>query len=109
MITVTATILAAGSSLAGSKTPLTDRCPKTTPEARGLHYVECPAAWPTGADAGLKSADFWDFDFTPNAPLCGAGKREEIDITGLMGPSDLGCTYADGAKPNESSAQSWIR
>jgi hypothetical protein len=36
--------------------------------------------------------------FTPGAPLCGAGKNEEIDITGLVSPSDVGCTYANGVK-----------
>ncbi|HUI19600.1 MAG TPA: hypothetical protein VLZ74_00955 [Methylocella sp.] len=98
MIIFTATILVIGASLAGNTTPLTDRCPKTTPEARGLRPVECPASWPRGKGAGLKSAKFWDFDFSPGAPLCGAGKKEEIDITGLMGPSDLGCTYSNGAR-----------
>jgi hypothetical protein len=98
LIIVAMTILATGCSLAGSKTPLTDRCPKTSPEACGLRYVECPASWPPDKGASLKSAGFWDMGFTPGAPLCGAGKNEEIDITGLVSPSDVGCTYANGAK-----------
>lgn len=98
MIIVTATILTIAPSLAECKTRLTDRCPTTEPEARGLRPVECPASWPTRKGAGLKSAQFWDFDYSPNTPLCGAGKNEEIDITGLMGPPGLGCTYADGTK-----------
>lgn len=97
-IVVVTTILAIGSSLAGSKIPLTDSCPKTSPEARGLQPVECPASWPLGKGAVLQSAEFWDMNWTPGAPLCGAGKNEEIDITGLVSPSDVGCTYADGAK-----------
>lgn len=98
-MTITVAMIAAiGPSLAGSKTPLTDRCPKTTPEARGLRSVECPAYWPPGKGADLKSAEFWDLDFTPGAPLCGAGKKEEIDIAGLISPSDVGCTYANGVR-----------
>jgi hypothetical protein len=100
IIIIATIILGIASSQTWSKTPLAARCPKTAPEARGLRPVECPASWPpeTPRGASLKSAQFWDMDWTPGAPLCGAGKNEEIDITGLASPSDVGCTYANGAR-----------
>lgn len=99
LIIVAMTILAIGCSLAGSKTPLTDRCPKTSPEARGLRAVECPAYWPVNQGSPLTAAQYSNYRDSPDPPFCvevsKEGKTSTLDVAGL---TNLGCDYANGAQ-----------
>jgi hypothetical protein len=49
---------------------LTDRCPKTAPEARGLRAVECPAFWPNNQGSPLKAGQFSNYRDSPDPPYC---------------------------------------